>query len=99
MSNLPGVRLALALSLFTLLNPSSGTVSGGNFWFDPSDFSIARLKAANTPGGALTNYPYGTFPRNGLRGPGNINLDLSISKHFFVTEKANIELRGDALTC
>ena len=36
------------------------------------------------------------FPRNGLRGPGQTNLDLSISKHFLIRERYDLELRGDA---
>ena len=80
----------------TFTNPSSSSTSGGNYYFNPNNFSISRLTAANTAGVGLTSFPYGTFPRNGLRGPGQTNLDLTISKHFFLTEKINVELRGDA---
>ncbi len=79
----------------TFTSESSGS-TGGNFYFDPNTFSTSRLTAANTAKVGLTYYPYGTFPRNGLRGPGQTNLDLTISKHFFFTEKMNVELRGDA---
>ena len=79
----------------TLTNPNSGTTGGGNYWFDPSQFSNARLLALNDVT-STTSYPYGTFPRNGLRGPGQVNLDLSISKHFPIRENVDLELRGDA---
>jgi Carboxypeptidase regulatory-like domain/TonB dependent receptor/TonB-dependent Receptor Plug Domain len=38
---------------------------------------------------------YGTFRRNSLRGPGLINLDLSVSKTTLITERLNLEIRGD----
>ncbi len=44
----------------------------------------------------LPYFTYGSFPRNGLRGPGQTNLDLAISKHFKVNERLTAELRGDA---
>ena len=81
----------------TLNNPSAGATGTGNYYFDPGSFSISRILAANGVGStSLAAYPYGTFPRNGLRGPGFTNLDFSISKHFVVRENMNLELRGDA---
>lgn len=81
----------------TLSNPNnSGSVSGGNYWFDPASLSNARLLALDNAGQITSFYPYGTLPRNALRGPGQTNLDLSISKHFAITERMNLELRGDA---
>jgi hypothetical protein len=79
-----------------LTNPNAGTASAGNYWFNPANFDVTRLTALNDAGQPTTFYPYGTFPRNGLRGPGQTNLDLSMSKHFALTEKLNMELRGDA---
>ncbi len=80
----------------SLTNPNNGnSTSYGNYWFNPANLSNARLTALD--GTATTNYyPYGTFPRNGLRGPGQTNLDLSISKHFIIREGMDLELRGDA---
>ena len=77
-------------------NPNAGTTSAGNYYFNPADFSVARLTALDAARQSTTFYPYGTFPRNGLRGPGQTNLDLSISKHIAITERVNMELRGDA---
>lgn len=60
----------------------------GNLYFDPNLFS-----APDTIPGV---YTYGTFPRNGLRGPTRTNLDLTVSKHFIFREGMEVELRGDA---
>ena len=77
------VRANLNGTLVTL-NPRGA----GNYYFDPTLFSAP----AATPG----VYTYGTFPRNGLRGPSRTNLDLTISKHFIIREGFEVELRGDA---
>ncbi len=78
-----------------LMNPNnSNSVSVGNYWFNPANFSVARINALDNltsdgdTSGITSFYPYGTFPRNGIRGPGQINLDLSISKHFIIREKS-----------
>jgi hypothetical protein len=80
----------------TLTNPNAQSTAGGNYWFNPASVSNARVTALNTAGAFTNSYPYGTFPRNGLRGPGQTNLDLSIAKHFRITESTTLELRGDA---
>ena len=90
-----GVRTLNPSAYQTFYNPNAGSTSAGNYWFNPADFSNAR--ALSLDGVATTNsYPYGTFPRNGLRGPGQTNLDFSISKHFRIREGMDLELRGDA---
>ena len=78
------------------------TINGnaGNYWFNPGNFSSARVNAldaiANTDASQLAGqFTYGTFPRNGLRGPGYVNVDLAISKHFYIGEKLDTELRAD----
>ena len=99
------VRADLVGNSVGTLNPSSyqqfanpnnsNSVSSGNYYFNPANFSNARLTAID--GVSTTSfYPYGTFPRNGLRGPGQTNLDLTISKHFMIREGMDLELRGDA---
>ncbi|MBV8832957.1 MAG: TonB-dependent receptor [Acidobacteriaceae bacterium] len=81
----------------TFYNPVANATGTGNYFFNPAQFSIARLQAANGAGSTpLTYYPYGTLPRNALRGPGFLNTDLSISKHLIVREGMDLELRGDA---
>ena len=83
----------------TLINPNNSNSSAtGNFYFNPANFSNARLVALDGSTIAAANSaPYGTLPRNSLRGPGRSNLDISISKHFkFAGERLDLELRGDA---
>lgn len=102
------VRADIVGNTITTLNPSQfqsftnpnagsgGTLSTGNYYFNPANFDVTRLTALNHARQSTTFYPYGTFPRNGLRGPGQTNLDLSVSKHFLITERMDLELRGDA---
>ena len=81
----------------TLNNPSAGGPSTGNYYFNPASFSIQRLLALNNvAGNLLPTRTYGTLPRNALRGPGRVNTDISISKHFTIREGVNLELKGDA---
>ncbi len=80
----------------TLTNPNSQSMSAGNYWFNPASLSNARLLALDNSGQITSFYPYGTLPRNALRGPGQTNLDFSISKHFILRENIDLELRGDA---
>jgi hypothetical protein len=85
-----------ASSYQTLTNPNSSSATSGNYWFNPASFSNARAVALDNSGQIAASYPYGTLPRNSLRGPGQTNLDLSISKHFIIREGTDLELRGDA---
>ena len=48
------------------------------------------------PAALLSQFTYGTFGRNALRGPGAFNTNLSLSKIFRVREKVDVELRADA---
>jgi hypothetical protein len=41
-------------------------------------------------------YTEGTLGRNAIRGPGDINMDLALSKHMKFGEKLDAELRMDA---
>ncbi|MBV9301447.1 MAG: TonB-dependent receptor [Acidobacteriaceae bacterium] len=92
-----GVTTLNPFTYQTLTNPNnSNSVSSGNYWFNPANFSQTRLVNADDSGTILTSYPYGTLPRNSFRGPGDINLDIAISKHFRPTERLDIELRMDA---
>lgn len=82
-------------------NPNSGTTTGGNYYFNPANFSNANLLAldsiASSDASKLPYYTYGSLPRNALRGPGYTNLDMAISKHFRFSEgKLDMELRMDA---
>jgi len=84
----------------TLLN-SAGDSNTGNFYFNPGAFDNKRLidldGKSTTPGALVGQFTEGTFPRNGMRGPGFINTDVSLAKHlFFFGEKLDSELRLDA---
>ena len=78
------------------------TINGnsGNFYFNPNNFSTARLdnldNIASNDASQLPYYTYGTMPRNALRGPGAFNVDLAVVKKFNLGEHAALELRGDA---
>ncbi len=89
----------------TILNPkNSQAINGnaGNYYFDPGNFSNSRANALDSaaqsnPVSLIGQFTEGSFPRNGLRGPGFINTDLSLSKHLlFFREKIDTELRADA---
>jgi hypothetical protein len=41
-------------------------------------------------------FPANMLQRNAFRGPGQWNVDLALMKRFFITERANIQLRVDA---
>jgi hypothetical protein len=84
----------------TFTNPNSSTTQSGNYYFNPAIFSNANLIAldniASTDASKLPYFTYGSFPRNAMRGPGQTNLDIAISKHFRIREKYDVELRMDA---
>jgi hypothetical protein len=84
----------------TLNNPSAGGSNPGNYWFNPANFSVDRLNnldnIAFDNAAMLPGFTYGTAPRNGFRGPDQVNLDLAIAKHFKIGERFEVELRGDA---
>ena len=70
---------------------------GGNFYFNPANFSNAGLDATGTA--AVTNpavRTYGTLPRNFFRGPGRTNFDLAIAKTTaIIRERMKAEFRGE----
>lgn len=88
----------------TTLNPKTNTApGGGGYYFNPANFSNARLLALDAqsqidPGALAGQFTYGSLPRNAFRGPGFINTDLSLSKHlyFFGEGKIDMEIRADA---
>lgn len=75
--------------------------TAGNYYFNPANFSNARANALDAqsqidPASLIGQFTYGSFPRNGLRGPGFADFDLSLAKHFLVRERLDAELRADA---
>ena len=58
--------------------------AGSSPWFNTAAFA------------AVTQPRLGTAGRNSLRGPGAVNLDLSLFRRFKVGERYGLELRGEA---
>jgi outer membrane receptor protein involved in Fe transport len=85
--------------------------STGNYLFNPASLSNAQCGDNNNPfpctpsptllpadsqvvaNPALATY--GTLPRNFLRGPGYINLDMAFSKTTAINERVKLEFRGE----
>ena len=99
------VRADLVLPNVANYNPrNQQTINGntGNYFFNPAAFSADRLvnldNIAQTDAAGLNGmYTEGTLGRNAIRGPGFINMDLALAKHFkFFEDKLDAELRMDA---
>ncbi len=99
------VRADLVLPNVATYNPRNNqTINGntGNYFFNPSAFSAAPLVAldqqAQMNAAALVGqFTEGTLGRNAIRGPGEIDLDIALAKHFkFFEDKLDAELRMDA---
>jgi hypothetical protein len=77
----------------------NGTTLSGNFVFDPTGLSTPACYNAQLfpgPPGTATGCPtptYGTLPRNFFRGPGRVNVDLSLEKKTALTERVNLAFR------
>ena len=94
-TGLPFTPIASATSLNAAFNtqvanqlkPHSATLHNiGKYatWFDTTAF--APVTTAN----------FGSASRNSLRGPGDTDLDLGVSRSFPITERVHFELRGEA---
>ena len=67
-------------------DPGTGKYIGYE-WYDPSPYSLPT----NAEG-------FGNCPAQGpVRGPGYADVDLSVQKNFRMTEKVNLQFRGDFL--
>ncbi len=89
----------------TICEPTTTPVTG-NFIFNPNSFSNVPLENSSYYDGGTPNpcFPqldpvdnpgdrtYG-LPRNSLRGPGLVNLDVAIAKTTSITERVKLELR------
>lgn len=80
-------NLVAPITLFDAHNVQTLSKGKGNYYFDPADFSAP----ANDP----TLRTYGTFGRNGFRGPSRSNFDFSVSKVTGITERTSLEYRAD----
>src|SRR5277367_845199 len=94
----------------TLAGELSGS-NAGNFYFNPASFSTAQVGSSSDPCAtpSPTCFPssaqvaanpalatYGTLPRNSFRGPGQTNVDMSLSKTTALfRESVKLEIRAD----
>ncbi len=69
----------------SVATPYKNFVGGGYVWFDPTTMSIPA------PG------KLGNCPISSERGPGLKQVDMSLSKKFFFTERTNLEFRFEAI--
>jgi hypothetical protein len=99
------VRADLVMPNVATYNPRNNqTINGnsGNYFFNPAAFSATPLvnldQQAQTNAAALVGqFTEGTLGRNAIRGPGEIDLDIALAKHFkFFEDKLDTELRMDA---
>ena len=74
---------------------NSGTISTGNFWFNPTSFTNTNFPSDAMAVADPAVRTYGTLPRNDLRGPGITNIDLAFSKTTPIRENLRVELRAD----
>jgi hypothetical protein len=70
-------------------NPNTGSTDTGNLYFNCAAF-VAINDAYNPSDG------YGTTGRDFFRGPGRVNLDMTLAKNTAITERVNVEIRMDA---
>jgi len=80
------------------LNPHATYSFGNYYWFNPNSFSnndsCEFAGSSNcAPGDVPYNTPYGTLPRNFLRGPDYTNLDLEVAKTTKLSERVSMQLR------
>jgi hypothetical protein len=72
-----------------LVKPTVEKVGTVEQFFDKTAFAPVTRRTG-------TNADWGTFGRNVLRGPGVVNLDLSLFRDFTITEALRLQFRGEA---
>jgi len=80
------------------LNPKQVVDFGngpGNYWFNPNALTDATLPSNSDVVADPSLATYGSLPRNYMRGPGYINLDLALTKTTAITERLNLEFRAE----
>jgi hypothetical protein len=63
-----------------------------NQWFDLSAFTVPAFVTVN----GTNHFTFGDSGRNILRGPRQVDTDLSLGKNFKVTERVGLEFRADS---
>jgi hypothetical protein len=61
------------------------------YWFNPAAFQCAGSNASCS----VFSGQFGNLGRNALYGPGSINWDMNITRMFKMTERWQLQLRGD----
>ncbi|HEY2018960.1 MAG TPA: carboxypeptidase regulatory-like domain-containing protein, partial [Bryobacteraceae bacterium] len=61
------------------------------YWFNPAAFQCAGSNAACT----LFSGQFGNLGRNSVYGPGQINIDMALTRRFPVKERWKLDLRAD----
>lgn len=74
------------------VNPIFGNYTSTLQYLNRAAFSVVPIVKAS----GASDHP-GNLGRNALRQPGAWNLDASLSKNLAITERVNLQLRGDAL--
>ncbi len=67
------------------------TANDPSYWFNPTSFICAGSNAACT----VFSGQFGNLGRDALYGPGQINLDMALSRRFTVGERWKLDLRAD----
>jgi len=67
----------------------------GNYWFNPNYLTDSTLPDESAVVADPSLATYGTLPRNYMRGPGYINLDMAFSKTTAITERVKLEFRAE----
>jgi outer membrane receptor protein involved in Fe transport len=113
--NAPLVRPNLIGGHVPILNPKAGTYTAsdgttltGNYWFDPTVFTLPacdfiivsgqQVLNPNPPGtpGGCPQATFGTFQRNSFVGPRRVNLDLALEKATdLVGERVKLVFRAE----
>lgn len=99
----PLLSNAALVGPITILDPRKkttlnvgGVPTTGNFYFDPNSFSNAPFQdPAFDPVNNPSQRTYG-LPRNTLRGPHQMNVDLALAKTTTLTESVSLEFRVEA---
>jgi len=95
-TNRPG--LYIVGNPFTGVSHTFSQANGGEPWVNPAVFfspcTAGQVAGGTCPAGVGTD-PLGNLSRNKYYGPSFRDIDLSIFKNFHLTERVNLQLRGE----
>ena len=94
-ANVVGPTHTLNPRQFQALGASAG-YSPGFFWVNPTSFDNTEYPSNEQVVADPSLATYGTLPRNFLRGPGFVNMDLALSKTTaLIGERSKLEFRAE----